>query len=169
MVRDPDSGKCRRTRLFVMMLGYSRKSIRLLVFRSSSRVWAELHEKAFRRLGGTPRIVVLDTQHDRQELCIGHSSVVVRRLCSPGALGIHAMQHLEGLLADGALAILFGLARGATQVCDPHGERKRLRRVVVLRVRLDVRDGALSQPDTSHRQRVQMSVLVLSVLPLRCR
>ena len=42
MVRDPDSGKCRRTRLFVMMLGYSRKSIRLLVFRSSSRVWAEL-------------------------------------------------------------------------------------------------------------------------------
>jgi hypothetical protein len=60
MVRDPDSGKYRRTRLFVMMLGYSRKSVRLLVFRSSSRVWAELHEKAFWRLGGTPRIVVLD-------------------------------------------------------------------------------------------------------------
>src|SRR5260370_39909379 len=43
-----------------MTLGYSRKSIRLLVFRSSSRVWAELHEKAFRRLGGSVRIVVLD-------------------------------------------------------------------------------------------------------------
>lgn len=60
MVRDPQSGKYRRTRLFVMTLGYSRKSIRLLVFRSSSRVWAELHEKAFRRLGGSVRIVVLD-------------------------------------------------------------------------------------------------------------
>jgi transposase len=43
-----------------MTLGYSRKSVRLLVFRSSSRVWAELHEKAFRRLGGSPRLVVLD-------------------------------------------------------------------------------------------------------------
>jgi len=60
MVRDEQSGKYRRTRLFVMTLGYSRKSIRLLVFRSSSRVWAELHEKAFRRLGGSPRLVVLD-------------------------------------------------------------------------------------------------------------
>ena len=31
-----------------------------LAFRSSARVWAELHEKAFRRLGGSPRVVVLD-------------------------------------------------------------------------------------------------------------
>jgi transposase len=60
MVRAPDSGKYRRTRLFVLTLGCSRKSVRLLVFRSSARVWAELHEKAFRRLGGSPRIVVLD-------------------------------------------------------------------------------------------------------------
>ena len=60
MVRDPDSGKYRRTRLFVLTLGCSRKAVRLLVFRSSARVWAELHEKAFRRLGGSPRIVVLD-------------------------------------------------------------------------------------------------------------
>src|SRR2546428_7143566 len=60
MVRDPQSGKYRRTRLFVMTLGYSRKSVRLLVFRSSTRTWAELHEKAFRRLGGSCRIVILD-------------------------------------------------------------------------------------------------------------
>ncbi len=59
MVRDA-SGKYRRTRLFVMTLGYSRKSVRLLAFRSSARVWAELHEKAFRRLGGAVRVVVLD-------------------------------------------------------------------------------------------------------------
>jgi transposase len=60
MVRDPDSGKYRRTRLFVMTLGCSRKCVRLLAFRSSARVWAELHENSFRRLGGSPRIVVLD-------------------------------------------------------------------------------------------------------------
>jgi hypothetical protein len=60
MVRDPESGKYRRTRLFVMVLGCSRKCVRLLAFRSSARVWAELHEKAFRRLGGAPRVVVLD-------------------------------------------------------------------------------------------------------------
>ena len=60
MVRDPDSGKYRRSRLFVLTLGYSRKSVRLLEFRSSSRIWAELHEKAFRRLGGVTRVVVLD-------------------------------------------------------------------------------------------------------------
>jgi hypothetical protein len=43
-----------------MTLGYSRKAVRLLAFRSSSRIWAELHEKAFRRLGGSTRMVVLD-------------------------------------------------------------------------------------------------------------
>jgi transposase len=60
MVRDPDTGKYRRTRLFVMTLGCSRKAVRLLTFRSSARIWAELHERAFRRLGGATRIVVLD-------------------------------------------------------------------------------------------------------------
>ena len=60
MVRDPHSGKYRRTRLFVLTLGYSRKSVRLLVFRSSAQTWAQLHERAFRRLGGTARVIVLD-------------------------------------------------------------------------------------------------------------
>jgi transposase len=60
MVRDSQTGKYRRTRLFVFTLGYSRKCVRLLVFRSSVRIWAELHEKAFRRLGGVTRVVVLD-------------------------------------------------------------------------------------------------------------
>jgi transposase len=60
MVRYPKTGKYRRTRLFVMTLGASRKSVRLIVFNSSSRTWAELHEQALRRLGGAPRIVVLD-------------------------------------------------------------------------------------------------------------
>jgi transposase len=60
MVRDPETHKYRRTRLFVMTLGCSRKAVRLLTFRSSTRIWAELHERAFRRLGGATRIVVLD-------------------------------------------------------------------------------------------------------------
>jgi hypothetical protein len=60
MVRDPANGKYRRMRLFALTLGCSRKAVRLLVFQSGSRVWAELHEKAFRRLGGAARAVVLD-------------------------------------------------------------------------------------------------------------
>ena len=52
MVRDPATGKYRRTRLFVLTLGFSRKAVRLLVGRSSAQIWAELHERAFRRLTG---------------------------------------------------------------------------------------------------------------------
>lgn len=60
MVKHPESGKYRRTRLFVMTLGFSRKSVRLLVWKSSSEVWARLHEQAFRRLGGATKTTVLD-------------------------------------------------------------------------------------------------------------
>jgi transposase len=60
MVLDPATAKYRRTRLFVMTLGHSRKSVRLLTWRSSAQTWAELHERAFRRLGGAPRVMVLD-------------------------------------------------------------------------------------------------------------
>jgi transposase len=60
MVRHPETGKYRRTRLFVLTLAFSRKAVRLLTFKSSSRIWAELHERSFRRLGGAPKIVVLD-------------------------------------------------------------------------------------------------------------
>jgi transposase len=60
MVRDPETGRYRRTRLFVLTLGFSRKAVRLLTFKSSTRIWAELHEKAFRELGAAPHVVVLD-------------------------------------------------------------------------------------------------------------
>jgi transposase len=60
MVRHPQTGKYRRTRLFVLTLAHSRKAVRLLVWPSSAQTWADLHERAFRRLGGTPRTVVLD-------------------------------------------------------------------------------------------------------------
>jgi len=60
MVLDRRTGKYRRARLFVMTLGHSRKAVRLLCEKSSSQVWAQLHEEAFRRLGGTVKLVVLD-------------------------------------------------------------------------------------------------------------
>ncbi len=60
MVRDPSTGKYKRDRLFVLTLGYSHKSVRLLRWRSSAQIWAELHECAFRRLGGTVKVIVPD-------------------------------------------------------------------------------------------------------------
>jgi transposase len=60
MVREPHTGKYRRVRLFVFTLGYSRKAVRLLTWRSSAQIWAELHERTFRRLGGTVQVVVPD-------------------------------------------------------------------------------------------------------------
>ena len=50
-----------RTRLFVMTLGFSRKSVRLLVFQSSAQTRARsARARAFRRLGGAARVIVLD-------------------------------------------------------------------------------------------------------------
>ena len=42
-------------RAVILTLGYSRKCIRLLTFQSSTRTWAELHEQAFRPLGGSTK------------------------------------------------------------------------------------------------------------------
>src|SRR5213594_4895174 len=60
MVRHPDTGKYRRARLFLFTLGYSRKSVRLLTFASSTQRWCELHEETFRRLGGAVKVAILD-------------------------------------------------------------------------------------------------------------
>jgi transposase len=56
----PTRGRYRRPRLFVMTLRYSRRSFRRVVWKSSSEVWARLHEEAFRYFGGCPQYVVLD-------------------------------------------------------------------------------------------------------------
>ena len=60
MVRWPETGLYRRTRLFVLTLAHSRKAVRLLTWKSSAQIWCELHERAFRRLGGATTVVVLD-------------------------------------------------------------------------------------------------------------
>jgi hypothetical protein len=53
MVRHPEAGKYRRTRLFVMTLGFNRKSVRLLTFRSSTRIWTEF--ALVRKRSASPR------------------------------------------------------------------------------------------------------------------
>src|SRR5271157_4609503 len=92
MVRDPETRKYRRTRLFVMTLGCSRKSIRLLTFRSSSRIWAELHEQAFRRLAAP-----------RASSC----SIICARVCSSPTFTIPALNPLyrDVLAHYGAVAM----------------------------------------------------------------
>ena len=57
---DPNNGRYRRPRLFVMTLRYSRRSFRRVVWKSSQQVWAQLHEEAFRYFGGVPSYIVLD-------------------------------------------------------------------------------------------------------------
>ena len=56
----PGSARYRKPRLFVMTLRYSRRSYRQVVWKSSSEIWARLHEQAFRYFGGCPQYVVLD-------------------------------------------------------------------------------------------------------------
>ena len=60
LTRHPNSGRYRRPRLFVMTLRYSRRSFRKVVWKSSSEVWARLHEEAFRYFGGSVQYCVLD-------------------------------------------------------------------------------------------------------------
>jgi len=60
MVRHPETGRYTRMRMFVLTLGYSRKSVRLLTWKSSTEIWSRLHERAFQRLGGCPKTTVLD-------------------------------------------------------------------------------------------------------------
>jgi transposase len=149
MVRHPDTGKYRRTRLFVLTLGHSRKCVRFLTWKSSSAVWAELHERAFRRLGGAPRVIVLDNlkegvikpdiydpalnplYHD----VLGHYGVVALpcRVRHPDRKGKvesdvgHAQQKLQGLRFEGLDEAQAYLDRWDARWADTriHGTTKR--------------------------------------------
>lgn len=55
-----DNGKYRRPRLFVMVLKYSGRAFRKVVWHSSKQIWARLHEEAFRYFGGAVCYVTLD-------------------------------------------------------------------------------------------------------------
>ena len=60
MVRDPQSGKYRRTRLFVLTLGYSRKSVRLLAVPFQFADLGRAARESLSPAGWRTRIVVLD-------------------------------------------------------------------------------------------------------------
>jgi len=55
-----ENGTYRRPRLFVMVLKYSGRAFRKVVWKSSKEAWCRLHEEAFRYFGGCPQYVVLD-------------------------------------------------------------------------------------------------------------
>jgi transposase/5S rRNA maturation endonuclease (ribonuclease M5) len=55
-----DSGRYRRPRLFVMVLKYSGRAFRKVVWKSSKEVWCRLHEESFRYFGGCPQYITLD-------------------------------------------------------------------------------------------------------------
>lgn len=56
----PETGKFRKPRLFCMKLSHSRKAFRKVVWKSSTKIWCELHEEAFRYFGGVPETIRLD-------------------------------------------------------------------------------------------------------------
>lgn len=49
-------GRYRRPRLFIMVLKYSRRAFRKVVWKSSQETWCRLHEEAFRYFGGALNI-----------------------------------------------------------------------------------------------------------------
>lgn len=57
---DPLEGRLRKAWVFVMVLGHSRWMYAALVFDQKTTTWLDLHIKAFRSLGGVPRVVVPD-------------------------------------------------------------------------------------------------------------
>lgn len=54
------NGKYRRPRLFIMVLKYSGRAFRKVVWKSSKETWCRLHEEAFRYFGGCPQYITLD-------------------------------------------------------------------------------------------------------------
>lgn len=60
LTKDPVTGKYKRPWLFSLKLSHSRKAFRKTLWKSSSKAWCELHEEAFRFLGGVPETLRLD-------------------------------------------------------------------------------------------------------------
>lgn len=60
MLYDSDTGVMRKSWVFVMVLGFSRKMYARIVFDQTVPTWLELHVRAFQALGGVPKAVVPD-------------------------------------------------------------------------------------------------------------
>jgi hypothetical protein len=57
---DPERGVMRKTWVFVMTLGFSRRSFCALAFDQTIQTWIKLHIEAFEYFGGVPRVIVPD-------------------------------------------------------------------------------------------------------------
>ena len=60
LTKHPVTGKYQRPWLFCYKLSHSRRTFRKVVWKSSSLVWAKLHEEAFHFFGGVPATTLLD-------------------------------------------------------------------------------------------------------------
>lgn len=60
MLYDSDSGVLRKSWVFVMVLGFSRKMFAQIVFDQTVPTWLKLHVEAFEYLGGVPKCIVPD-------------------------------------------------------------------------------------------------------------
>jgi transposase len=60
VMRDPLTGKLRRSWFFLMTLSYSRHRFVRFVFRQDTANWIDCHRRAFEYFGGVPSMVVID-------------------------------------------------------------------------------------------------------------
>ena len=123
----------RKPRLFVATLRYSRRSFRRVVWKSGQRIWAELHEQAWRYFGGSTRYVVLD-------------SVARNRIQHHVAAG--ATKVAPRLLVQSCPRLLAGLPhhapKASPRIAQRHHEQARL--AVAIRAK-DARQRALAVVD----------------------
>jgi hypothetical protein len=93
MVRDPETGKYRRTRLFVLTLGHSRKSVR---FSTHDQQTLPLQMRAMREYAaGRSRFRSKKSVRAQQ-------SVSAARICLPRRGGVRSMWCWSGDWIDGA-------------------------------------------------------------------
>lgn len=78
---DPSRGVLRRSWLFVLALGFSRRMFCDLVFDQKSETWLRLHVAAFEHFGGVPRVIVPDNLKPavlRAAFAVGDDAVLHR-------------------------------------------------------------------------------------------
>ena len=63
-MQDPETGKRRKTWVFIMILSYSRHRFGRFVFGQDSPTWLDCHMRAFSFFRGCPRLLVLDNLKD---------------------------------------------------------------------------------------------------------
>ena len=64
LMQDPETGKRRKTWVFIMILSYSRHRFGRFVFGQDSPTWLDCHMRAFSFFRGCPRLLVLDNLKD---------------------------------------------------------------------------------------------------------